>query len=197
VQDRHILSTQPCSSVDTDQRASDLLCYMCSFSIGGKDSWIWTLVQVLFQVPHIFWILQQDADILSRPAHTVNRNEYCTDTINQSITFTCSETTLFPKKTKKRQPNARRQQFNRERREARLNKQKRHASGSGPTAAALSTAAVKATAATKPRAEAVAAKTRAAVKSQQRPPEEQHQPRQQLPRSGMIFSGSESRPGAC
>jgi hypothetical protein len=118
------------------------------------------------------------------------------DTINQSITFTCSETILCSK-TKKRQPNARRQQYNRERREAWLNKQKIHASGSGPTAATLSTAAVKATTATKPRAEAVAAKTRAAVKSQQRPPEEQHQPRQQLPRSGMIFSGSVSRPGSC
>jgi hypothetical protein len=53
-----------------------------------------------------------------------------------------------------------------ERGEARLNKKKRHASESGPTAAALSTAAVKATAASKPRAEEVAGKKRAAVKSQ-------------------------------
>jgi len=65
----------------------------------------------------------------------------------EEVTFSCSQTTVFPKKTKKRPPNARRQQYNRERREAWLNKQKSHASGSGPTSAASATAAAKATAA--------------------------------------------------
>ncbi len=35
VQDRHIFYTQPWSGVDTDQRASDLLCYVCGYAIGG------------------------------------------------------------------------------------------------------------------------------------------------------------------
>jgi hypothetical protein len=65
----------------------------------------------------------------------------------EEVTFSCRETTVFPKKTKKLPPNARRQQYNRERREAWLNKQKRHASGPGPTAAASSIAAAKTTAA--------------------------------------------------
>jgi hypothetical protein len=81
----------------------------------------------------------------------------------EEVTFSCSETAVFPKKTKKRPPNARRQQYNRERREAWLNKQKIHASGSGPTSAASATAAAKGAAATKPTAEAAAAKTTAAV----------------------------------
>jgi hypothetical protein len=81
----------------------------------------------------------------------------------EEVTFSCSETAVFPKKTKKRPPNARRQQYNTERREAWLNKQKIHASGSGPTSAASATAAAKGAAATKPTAEAAAAKTTAAV----------------------------------
>jgi hypothetical protein len=81
----------------------------------------------------------------------------------EEVTFSCSETAVFPKKTKKRPPNARRQQYNRERREAWLNKQKIHASGSGTTSAASATAAAKGAAATKPTAEAAAAKTTAAV----------------------------------
>ena len=43
----------------------------------------------------------------------------------EEVTFSCSETSVFPKKTKKCPPNVRRQQYNRERREAWLNKQKR------------------------------------------------------------------------
>jgi hypothetical protein len=81
----------------------------------------------------------------------------------EEVTFSCTETTVFPKKIKKRPPNARRQQYNRERREAWLNKQKIHASRSGPTSAVSATAAAKAAAATKPTAEAAAAKTTAAV----------------------------------
>jgi hypothetical protein len=81
----------------------------------------------------------------------------------EEVTFSCCETAVFPKKTKKRPPNARRQQYNRERREAWLNKQKIPASGSGPTSAASATAAAKGAAATKPTAEAAAAKTTAAV----------------------------------
>jgi hypothetical protein len=49
----------------------------------------------------------------------------------EEVTFSCRETTVFPKRTKRRPPNARRQQYNRERREACLNKQKRHASEPG------------------------------------------------------------------
>jgi hypothetical protein len=81
----------------------------------------------------------------------------------EEVTFSCRETTVFPKKPKRRLPNARRQQYNRERREAWLNKQKSHASGPGPTAAASSIAAAKATAATKPRTESAASKTTAAA----------------------------------
>jgi hypothetical protein len=81
----------------------------------------------------------------------------------EEVTFSCSETAVFPKKTKKRPPNARRQQYNIERREAWLNKQKIHASGSGPTSAASATAAARGAAATKPTAEAAAAKITAAV----------------------------------
>jgi hypothetical protein len=81
----------------------------------------------------------------------------------EKVTFSCRETTVFQKKTKRRPSNARRQQYNRERRVAWLNKQKRHASEQGPTAAASSIAAAKATASTKPRTEAAAAKTTAAA----------------------------------
>jgi hypothetical protein len=77
----------------------------------------------------------------------------------KEVTFSCRETTVFLKKTKRRPPNARRQQYNRERREAWLNKQKRHASEPGPTAAASFIAAAKATAAKKPRTEAAASVT--------------------------------------
>jgi hypothetical protein len=81
----------------------------------------------------------------------------------EEVTFSCRETAVFPKKTKRRPPNARRQQYNRERREVWLNKQKRHASEPGPIAGASSIAAAKATAATKPRTEAAASKTTAAA----------------------------------
>jgi hypothetical protein len=58
----------------------------------------------------------------------------------EEVTFWCSETTAAERKTKKRPPNARRQQYNRERREAWL-KERKGASGSGPSTAALATAA--------------------------------------------------------